>query len=301
MRDGDNVSPGVNAYVQWFIPVGRRPVSLLLVHGGGGQGADFIRTPDGRPGWVHSFLRAGYATYVIDRPGHGRSHWNDRALGPTAPAADYNALYSRFVEPEKKRLWSEAVAHNRWPADPLAGDRFMASQGPLADSLASSQRHAEAIADQLFQMTGQTIVVSHSMGAPCGWALTAVGGENVAAVVAAEPFGYPGMVHPLGVFDNGLVSASYLGHHDPFARPIAVVTGEATWMREANAYAAEFLRARAPVFEHILLERHGITGNGHMLMSESNSDEIADLIVRWLDRNVWNEAEQVTSVTRHSG
>jgi hypothetical protein len=40
------------------------------------------------------------------------------------------------------------------------------------------------------------------------------------------------------------------------------------------------------VFEHIALEEHGITGNGHMLMAESNSDEIADLMIRWLDANV---------------
>ena len=32
------------------------------------------------------------------------------------------------------------------------------------------------------------------MGAPCGWALAAIGGDRVAAVVAAEPFGYPGMI-----------------------------------------------------------------------------------------------------------
>ncbi|MFV0923479.1 alpha/beta fold hydrolase [Sphingomonas parapaucimobilis] len=273
----------------------RRPLSVLLVHGGGGQGADFISTPDGRPGWVHSFLRAGYATFVLDRPGHGRSHWNDRVLGPIAPVADYEALYSRFIEPEKHGLWKEAVAHNRWPADPLSGDRFMAGQGPMAASLASSQRHVEAIAEQLFRTTGPTIIVSHSMGAPCGWALTALGGENVAAVVAAEPFGYPGMVHPLGTFDNGLVPTSYHGRHDPFDRPVAVVTGEATWMRETNALAADFLRVRAPVFEHILLEQYGITGNGHMLMSESNSGEIAELVIHWLDRNVRNDRGQVTS------
>ncbi|MHA0333476.1 alpha/beta fold hydrolase [Sphingomonas aquatilis] len=286
VHDGDREWPGINAYVQWFIPINPRPVSVLLVHGGGGQGADFMRTPDRRPGWVHSFLRAGYPTYVLDRPGHGRSTWNDRVLGPHSPAADYRSLYPRFVEVAENALWKEAIRHTRWPADPRAGDRFMAGQGPMATTLASSQRHVEAIGEQLFQLTGPTILVSHSMGGPCGWALSAIGGPKVVAVVAAEPLGYPGMVHPLGCFDNGLVARPYHGRHDPFARPVAIVTGEATWMRDANTRAAAFVRARAPIFEHLLLEQHGITGNGHMLMSESNSDEIADLVIRWLARNV---------------
>jgi pimeloyl-ACP methyl ester carboxylesterase len=268
---------------------------VLLMHGGGGQGADFIRTPDGRPGWVHRFVRAGYATYVLDRPGHGRSHWNERVLGPSTPVGDYRALYPRFVEPAKHGLWREAARHSRWPAEPLAGDRFMASQGPMATSLAASQRHTEAIAEQLLDLTGPTIVVSHSMGAPCAWALASIGGDRVAAVVAAEPFGHPGMVHPLGTFDNGLAAASYQGRHDPFARPVAIVTGEATWMRRSNVLAAEFVRVRSDTFEHILLEERGITGNGHMLMSEANSDEIADLVIAWLDANVATRTGQTAS------
>lgn len=286
MRDDDGEWPGINAYVQWFIPVDPRPVAILLVHGGGGQGADFVRTPDGRPGWAHRFLQAGFATYVVDRPGHGRSGWNERVLGPAIPAAGYGTLYPRFVEPAEHGLWDEAAKHSRWPSDPLAGDRFMAGQGPMATTLAAAQHHVEAVAEQVFDLTGPTIIVSHSMGGPCGWALAAIGGDRVRAVIAAEPLGCPGMVHPLGRFDHGLATSPYRGRHDPFARPVAIVTGEATWMREANRQAADFVRARAPVFEHLLLEEHAITGNGHMLMSESNSDGIADLIIGWLDRHV---------------
>ncbi len=284
VRVGDAVWPGTNAYVQWFVPVDPRPVSVLFVHGGGGQGSDFVTTPDCRPGWVHRFLRSGYATYVLDRPGHGRSAWNDNVLGPAVPASNYHALYPRFVEPAQHRLWPEASKHTRWPSDPLAGDRFMASQGPMAVTLAASQLHVEAVAAQLFELTGPTIIVSHSMGGPCGWALAAIGGDQVEAVIAVEPLGYPRMVHPLGTFNNGMVTTEYRGRHDPFARPIALVTGEATWMREANSRAADYLRVKAPTFEHFLLEEHDITGNGHLLMGESNSDEIADIMIRWLDR-----------------
>lgn len=60
--------PGISAYIEWFVPAEPRAVSVLFVRGGGGQGSEFLRTPDGRPGWAHNFLRAGYPVYILDRP-----------------------------------------------------------------------------------------------------------------------------------------------------------------------------------------------------------------------------------------
>lgn len=64
-------------------------------------------------------------------------------------------------------------------------------------------------------------------------------------------------------------------------------------MRRDNELVASFLRERSPLCEHIQLERHGITGNGHMLMGETNSDEIIDLIVSWLVGNVLDDVGKV--------
>lgn len=293
--------PGISAYVEWFLPTARRSLSVLFVHGGGGQGSEFLRTPDGRPGWAHAFLRAGYPVYILDRPGHGRCAWNDHALGPALPAADYDFLYTRFVEPERHGLWAEAAKHDQWPEDRLAGDRFVASQGPMATTLSESQRHVEAIADELFEVTGPTIIISHSAGGPCGWALAAKGGKNVAAILAVEPQGFPGMVHAQGTFENGLCAAPFSGPADPFARPIAIVTGEATWMRDANTRAAQYIRERGSTFEHIRLEEHGISGNGHMLISESNSESIADLLISWLAKNLDRHVDDRTDVAAACG
>jgi len=279
----DKKYPDVCAYVEWFIPENARELAIIFVHGGGGQGSEFLRTPDNRPGWVHAFLAAGFPVYVLDRPGHGRCHWNESVLGPSMAAPNYEVLYPRFVEPAKHGLWDEASLHSQWPDDPECGDRFMASQGVMATTLEAAQRHVEAIAEPLFKLTGPSVIISHSAGGPCGWALAALGGDTVAAVVAIEPLGYPGQEHLLGRFNNGLAAASFSGKFNPYERPVLLVTGEATWMREANAKAAEFLVAQGYGAEHILLEEQGITGNGHMMMSEINSDIIADLLVKWIN------------------
>ena len=65
----------------------------MLIHGGYGQGSDWISTPDGRRGWATLLLEQGYKVYVLDRPGQGRNpyhpcvHGNFDREAPTFEAA----------------------------------------------------------------------------------------------------------------------------------------------------------------------------------------------------------------------
>src|SRR4051794_33934315 len=44
---------GSQMYVEHWVPAAvRHPVAIVLVHGGYGQGTDWMSTPDGRRGWV---------------------------------------------------------------------------------------------------------------------------------------------------------------------------------------------------------------------------------------------------------
>jgi hypothetical protein len=64
------------AYVQRFVPAARvQEVPILLVHGGGLTGAYWEMTPDGRPGWLTRFLRAGLPVDVLDNMERGRAGW----------------------------------------------------------------------------------------------------------------------------------------------------------------------------------------------------------------------------------
>jgi len=46
---------GRQMYVESWIPAQvKHPYPIVLVHGGGGQGLDWMGTPDGRPGWPRS-------------------------------------------------------------------------------------------------------------------------------------------------------------------------------------------------------------------------------------------------------
>ena len=61
-------------FVEYLLPARRRhDYPIVFIHGGGGQGTDWLQTPDGRDGWVDYFVADGWDVYVVDRPGHGRS------------------------------------------------------------------------------------------------------------------------------------------------------------------------------------------------------------------------------------
>src|SRR5690348_13563292 len=60
---------GAQMYVEYQIPARvQHPYAVVLVHGGGGQGTDWMSTPDGRRGWATLLLEQGYKVYIVDRP-----------------------------------------------------------------------------------------------------------------------------------------------------------------------------------------------------------------------------------------
>jgi pimeloyl-ACP methyl ester carboxylesterase len=82
------VANGMQMYVEHWIPAQvKHPYPVVLVHGGWGQGSDWISTFDGKRGWVSLFLEQGYKVYVVDRPGQGRNPYHPYVHGNFAPQA----------------------------------------------------------------------------------------------------------------------------------------------------------------------------------------------------------------------
>ena len=89
-------------YVTWEAPeVVSQPYPVVLVHGGGGQGSEWLATLDGKPGWAAHFVAAGFATYVLDRPGLGRSPYHPQVVGPMGPVLSYEAAVGLFAPQDR--------------------------------------------------------------------------------------------------------------------------------------------------------------------------------------------------------
>src|ERR1700674_1002356 len=109
-------SPTVgHMYVEFQVPQKlSHPYPVVMIHGGSQTGTNFTGTPDGREGWAQFFLREGYAVYVVDQAGRGRSAYLDSLYGPpTAPSLDF--AQQRFTAIENYNRWPQAHFHTQWP------------------------------------------------------------------------------------------------------------------------------------------------------------------------------------------
>lgn len=288
-------------FVQWEAPQRiTQPYPLVLVHGGGGQGTDWLTTVDGRPGWATRFVEAGFAVYVIDRAGHGRSPYHPDVLGEMGPPFPYEAAQGLFLAQD------QAQEHTQWPYDREPGspevDQLVAAMGPLPADLAHSQTlDADRLA-VLLDRIGPAVLVTHSAGGPVGWLAADRRPELVKGIAAVEPMGPPFADFPgLGPLTWGLTSAPMTfappatdpdelragaegRYRLPALRetPVLLLTGGAsafaTFTDQISAFLAD---AGADVgWQH--LPDLGINGNGHGLLFEANSDDTVQPVIAWL-------------------
>jgi hypothetical protein len=71
------------AYAEYYIPTNRtHPYAIVMIEGCCLAGAGYMGTPDGRDGWGQYFLSKGYAVYIMDQVGRGRSPYVEAVYGP---------------------------------------------------------------------------------------------------------------------------------------------------------------------------------------------------------------------------
>lgn len=80
--------------------------------------------------------------------------------------------------------------------------------------------------------------------------------------------------------------------------PTLVVTGQASHHASYDAMTAEYLHKAGVEVEHMLLAGLGIRGNGHFMMLESNSEQIASAICSWISL-LASKGPSTESLRRH--
>jgi pimeloyl-ACP methyl ester carboxylesterase len=250
------------AYVQFFLPAVRRfETSLLLIHGGGLTGAQWDSTPDGRVGWLPLFLEAGVACYVIDNVERGRAgfcaidgEWPDRPLIRS--------------DEEATRLYRFGYSGHKFPI--MALDHLSAQTVPRWPSTGALQ--ADAVVHAIDRI-GPCALLGFSQGGGLAFRAADRRRETVKACLSIEPHGVP------TTFGPGLPGT-----------PAAMVLGDfieedASWrgLAAAGADGMAAWRAAGGTAEIIRLPACGITGNTHMMMMDTNSDDVFGVLLNWLD------------------
>jgi len=258
------------AWVQWEAPAQEegQAAPVVLVHGGGGQSTDWMWAVDGQPGWAELFVGAGHPTYLLDRPGHGRSPWDPETMGGRGPIPDSATLAGLF-QIEEQELLPDA--------------RFAAvsasSTGLLSNAARAQATEAERLI-QLLDMVGPSIMVAHSAGAPGVWLAADRAPHLVELVVAVEPLGPPfgGNRHAAALSEGVTAFPLNTSRCPENGRPqglgqvpIVVVTAQASGHLGMDRETTAFLEDSADDVEHLRLGEHGIDGDGHGVIFDANS------------------------------
>ncbi|MEV6362224.1 alpha/beta fold hydrolase [Nocardia asteroides] len=309
------VVDGTALYVEYQIPERQtQPYPLVFIHGGGAQGLDWMSTPDGRPGWRTLALQAGYAVYVVDRPGHGRATGTAAADRWTPTVDGLGAMFSGGTNP----------AATQWPGTGEPDDLMIATvlAGASAGIPAQAEHHRvmRLRGAQLLDRIGPAVVIANSAGCGPAWLMGDARPELVRAIVALEPLSpsmswaiaeSPMSYDPpvsgeteLGLFDaasapaDAAASSLFPAGPPPMYRqpeparrlsqlalvPLAIVTGEASFATALDPATVDYLRRAGCQVDHLRLGDLGINGNGHLAMLEKNNADVLAVVLEWVQR-----------------
>ncbi|WP_025601036.1 alpha/beta fold hydrolase [Burkholderia sp. WSM2230] len=250
------------AYVQYFLQATPRySVPLVLVHGGGLTGSMWEDTPDGRPGWLQRLLEQGVSVYVVDNVERGRAGfcaledvWPDRPL-------------SRSDE-ESAAIYRFGYAGHRFPLDAMQS--LSARTVPRWPTTIALQR--QALID-VVRRIGPCVLLGFSQGGGLVFDAADATRDLTRACIALEPHGMPAS------FDGSLPDT-----------PALVVFGD--FIEEDEAWRMHAARANTSIVawnaaggrcERLDLPSLGIRGNTHMMMMDTNSDDVLHVVMDWLD------------------
>jgi pimeloyl-ACP methyl ester carboxylesterase len=250
------------AYVQYFLQAKPRySVPLVLMHGGGLTGSMWEDTPDGRPGWLQRLLEEGVSVYVVDNVERGRAGfcaledvWPDRPL-------------SRSDE-ESAAIYRFGYAGHRFPLDAMQS--LSARTVPRWPGTAALQR--QALID-VVKRIGPCVLLGFSQGGGLVFDAADAARDLVRACIALEPHGVPMS------FDGGLPDTPALFVFGDFIEEDEAWSGHSA---RANASMAAW-NAAGGRGDRIDLPALGMRGNTHMMMMDTNSDDVLRVVIDWLD------------------
>jgi pimeloyl-ACP methyl ester carboxylesterase len=210
--------------------------------------------------------------------------------------------------------WPQARLHTQWPGKGRRGDpifdAFYASLAPFLADEAETQALGQKAGAALLDRIGPALLLTHSQGGALGWLIADARPDLVRGIAAVEPSGPP--MHKERVWGPTAIPLRYdppVERPEDLARaigrtsaseprwtwsgperilpnlidiPVLMVLSESSYHVPYDPSTAAFLRAAGVKVEVLRLAEAGLRGNGHLMMLERNSSDVASRIARWL-------------------
>ncbi len=278
-------------YVQYMVPAGRTKVPVVLIHGGTLSGKGYETQPDGRMGWGEYFVRKGHSVYIVDQISRGRSGFNQ---------AVYNNVRVGTVPSNAQPPMLRLGNRSSWVLfrfGPAPGIPFPNTQFPVESmkefamqnipdlnfGLPSPNPTPKALSKLAHQLKG-AVLVGHSESGTFPLEAALINATATRGLVVMEPGGCNATTYT----DQQIKALATV--------PILVVFGDhldvpnpiLNWQDQFNDCQTFIVRVNASGGNAQMLypPALGIFGNSHMLMNDKNSNQIAELIRKWIDQNV---------------
>jgi pimeloyl-ACP methyl ester carboxylesterase len=258
-----------HAYVSYMVPADARQVPVVFVHGGGMTGACWETTPDGRPGWLTSFLRAGWPCYVVDAVGGGRAGFC------SLPGLSYGEPFLR----SEQECWTTFRigpeegygARAAFPGTAFPVDALPALTRQMAPRFVTTGELGVAALQAAVEKIGPCVLIGHSQGGGFAARVASAVPGTVLAAVLLEPHGLPAQA----------------------AGPQLLVTGDNIERSPITTQLAPLwadYRATGPQVDVMDLPSLGHHGNSHLMMADLNSEAVASLIQEWIEKAITDSA-----------
>lgn len=296
VRSGFVADP--STYYEVLEPVaktGKPP--MVLIHGGAITGSCYMATADGRPGWAPFFAAQGHQVVVPDWAGIGRSGYipYDDLSGETVVKGLGKVLAT---------LDRPAIVMTHSMSGPF-GWKLLERFGDRIDSLVAIAPGGPANVSaptEFLSSTPDYVEVRLAPGAPVlkisrklpfvperGWATKkAVGSstrfprDHLDSFLASLTVIPPRLLLERVNYENSALRVTDTSGYRGKRVALVIGTNDADHTAATDKPIVDWLNDIGARAEFIPLGERGIQGNGHMMMMESNSDQLAAGIAAWL-------------------
>jgi len=277
-------------YVQYQIPEGADThVPVVMVHGCCLSSKSYETTPDGRMGWNEYFLRKHRSVYLPDQVSRARSGfdptiYNEIKLGKRPPS-----------DMPEIRTATHEIAWTLFRFGPTMGKAFNDEQFPVEafeefgkQVIPDLNGQLPAVNPTWTNLSGLAIklkgavLMGHSESGFFPEQSALINPADIRAMITIEttcPAMTPEQITKLSKIPTLVVFGDHLGDV-PSMPKMWPERFEACnqFVKQINAAGGDATMMQLPKF--------GQFGNSHMLMQDKNSNQVADLILNWIDEHV---------------
>ena len=283
-------------YVQYQVPMkGDQHVPVVMVHGCCLSSKTWETTPDGRMGWSEYFVRKDRSVYLADQVSRARSGFD-----PTP----FSEVRNGKMPAEKLPTILSATHQIAWTVfrfGPKFGEAFPDEQFPIAamdelykqmipDLNSTLPRDSNPTWTQMAALAVKlkgAILMGHSESGFFPEQAALIDPKGIRGIVSIE------MPCETTLASTQIETLAQIPTLVMFGDHLNDVTGgPVSWQQSfetCNTFVDQLRKAGGDA-QMMHLPALGIKGNSHMLMQDRNSDELADLVIAWIDAHVERKA-----------